>query len=53
MSEAPAQDQILGDYAALLRIVLPDACGFYCYSQNGTLMPGMSPPWLHSSRVKV
>jgi diguanylate cyclase (GGDEF)-like protein len=36
MSEAPAQDQILGDYAALLRIVLPDACGFYCYSQNGT-----------------
>jgi hypothetical protein len=36
MSEAPAQDPILGDYAALLRIVLPEACGFYCYSQNGT-----------------
>lgn len=36
MGEAPAQDQVFGDYAALLRIVLPDACGFYCYSQNGT-----------------
>lgn len=35
MSEAPAQDQVLGDYAALLRILLPEACGFYCYSQKG------------------
>ncbi len=35
MSEAPAQDQVLGDYAALLRILLPQASGFYCYSRDG------------------
>jgi diguanylate cyclase (GGDEF)-like protein len=35
MSDAPAQDQVLGDYAALLRILLPQACGFYCYSRDG------------------
>lgn len=35
MADAPAQDQVLGDYAALLRILLPQACGFYCYSRDG------------------
>lgn len=35
MDEAPAQDQVLGDYAALLRILLPQASGFYCYSRDG------------------
>jgi diguanylate cyclase (GGDEF)-like protein len=35
MSDAPAQDQVLGDYAALLRLLLPQACGFYCYSRDG------------------
>ena len=35
MADAPAQDQVLGDYAALLRILLPQACGFYCYSREG------------------
>lgn len=35
MADAPAQIQVLGDYAAMLRILLPQACGFYCYSGNG------------------
>ena len=35
MDKAPAQDQVLGDYAALLRSLLPQACGFYCYSRDG------------------
>ena len=35
MADAPAQDQVLGDYAALLRSLLPRACGFYCYSRDG------------------
>ncbi|MBM4221064.1 MAG: hypothetical protein FJ170_03845 [Gammaproteobacteria bacterium] len=35
MAEAPAQDQVLSDYAALLRILLPQACGFACYSRDG------------------
>ncbi|MFZ1625221.1 MAG: EAL domain-containing protein [Gammaproteobacteria bacterium] len=35
MADASAQDQVLGDYAALLRSLLPEACGFYCYSRDG------------------
>jgi diguanylate cyclase (GGDEF)-like protein len=35
MAEASAQDQVLADYAALLRILLPEACGFFCYSRDG------------------
>ena len=36
METAGEKDQVLGDYATLLRALLPDVIGVHCYAQNGT-----------------
>ncbi len=35
MDAGAEKHQVLGDYAALMRALLPQACGFHCYGNNG------------------
>jgi diguanylate cyclase (GGDEF)-like protein len=44
MEARPEKDQVLGDYAALLKALLPQALGFLYHSENGRPIWAAPPP---------
>jgi diguanylate cyclase (GGDEF)-like protein len=44
MERALKKDQVLGDYGALLRALIPQAIGFYCHSRDGGSLWEEPPP---------
>lgn len=44
MEQAARKDQVLDDYGALLRALLPEAAGFHCHSRDGATLWEAPPP---------